>query len=62
MPYVDALLPDLGRDSAFTAKALLSLLLRPEKPPLLGRPIRLCARAEAAPDGIFDVGLTVIFA
>jgi hypothetical protein len=50
--YVDALLPDLG-----TTSIALSLLLRPEIPPLLGRPIRLCANADA---GIFDVGLTVI--
>lgn len=52
MPYVDVLLPDLG-----TTNTALSLLLRPEIPPLLGRPIRLCANADA---GIFDVGLTVI--
>jgi len=61
MPYVDALLPDLGRKSGLISKALLSLFFRPEGPPLLGRPIRLCASSEFVLDGNFDAGLTVTF-
>lgn len=56
--YIDALLPDLTRKR--TSKALLSVLLRPEVPPL-GRPILLCASNEVVPDGNFDAGLIVTF-
>lgn len=52
-------LPDLGRVSTFTSGVPLSVLLRPESPPLLGRPIRLCASTDVPTEGSLEERMVI---